>query len=71
MVANVLFVELFFAEDDFEHSDDSCELKVIESFFERLILVNNGDVADFIALMEALDPVLDQFSKFYRALDSI
>ena len=66
-----MLVELFFAENYFEHSDNSCEFKMIKTFFKRLILVNDSDVADFIALVEALDPMLDQFSKFYRALDSI
>ena len=66
-----MLVELFFAENYFEHSDNSSEFKMIKTFFKRLVLVNDSDVADFIALMEALDPMLDQFSKFYRALDSI
>ena len=44
---------------------------MIKSFEEGLILINNGDVADFVDLMESLESVLDQLGEVDCRLDSI
>jgi len=62
---------LFLAQNNFKHGDHSCELQVVQTFFKRLVLINDSDVADFAQLVQALDAVLDQLSKLHCALDSI
>lgn len=44
---------------------------MIETLFERLILIHDGDVADLVELMKALDSVLDELSKLDSALNRV
>ena len=71
LVANIFGVASRFAESDLKHSHNASELKVVKSFFEWLIFVNNGDVANLVELMETFDAVLDQLSEFNRAFDGV
>jgi len=52
-------------QGDLEHGDDSAELKSIETFKEWLVLVDDGDVADLVDLVESLDSVLDQLGEVH------
>jgi len=36
---------------------------MVEAFEERLVLIDDGDVADLVDLMESLDSVLDQLGE--------
>jgi len=64
LVANVALVDvLALGESDLEHGHYSGELEVVEALEEWLVLVNNGDVADLVDLMESLHSVLDQLSQ--------
>ena len=40
---------------------------MVKALLKRFILIYNGDVADLVELMEALDSVLDEFSELYCA----
>ena len=71
MVADVIGVQLLFAQDDLEHGDNPCEFQVVEALLKWLVLIDDGDVANLVALVETLDPVLDELCKLYRALDRI
>jgi len=44
---------------------------VVKALLKRLVLVDDGDVADLVELVEALDTVLDQLSELYGALDRV
>ena len=35
---------------------------MVKAFFKRLVLVYDGDVADFVELVQAFDAVFDQLS---------
>jgi len=64
LVANVARIDvLTLGQCDLEHGHDSAELEVIKALNEWLKLVNNGDVADLVDLMESLDSVLDQLGE--------
>jgi uncharacterized protein Yka (UPF0111/DUF47 family) len=66
LVANVGLVHVrALGERDLEHSDDSAELEVIKALNQWLKLVNDGDVADLVDLVESLDSVLDQLSQVH------
>jgi len=44
---------------------------MVEAFEERLVLIDDGDVADLVDLVKALDSVLDQLGKVHSGLDSV
>ena len=71
LVANIVRVACILAQSDLEHRDDTRELEVVETLLKGLILVNNGDVADLVQLVESLDAVLDQLSELHCALNSV
>lgn len=64
LVANIALVNvLALGQRDLQHGHNSRELEVVEAFKQRLVLVNNRDVADLVDLVESLNPVLDQLSQ--------
>jgi len=63
LVTNVLSVKRSFAQRNLKHSHDSCELEVIESFFEGLVLIVDGDVGDLVDLVKTLDTVLNELGE--------
>jgi len=66
LVANVSLVNVgALGQSDLEHSDDSAELEMVKSFNEWLELVNDGDVADLVDLVESLDSVLDELGQVH------
>lgn len=72
LVANISLVDqVALGKGDLQHSDHSRELKPVEALVERLILVNDGDVADLVDLVEPLNSVLDELGKVHCALDSV
>ena len=71
LVADVIWVKFGLTEDNFEHGHDTGEFKVIKTFLKWLILIDNGDVTDLVVLVQALDSVLNQLGKFYRAFNCI
>jgi hypothetical protein len=62
LVPDVFRIELFLAQDNFEHGDHPGELEVVKAFLEWLILVDDCDVADLVQLVESFDAVLDKLS---------
>jgi hypothetical protein len=44
---------------------------VVKTLLKGLILIHDGDVADLVQLVEPLDAVLNQLSKFNCALNSV
>jgi len=44
---------------------------MVEAFEERLVLIDDGDVADLVDLVKTLDSVLDQLSKVHSGLDCV
>ncbi len=63
LVADIVGVERLLTQFDLEHSHDSGELKVVKSFFKRLVFVVDGDVGDPVDLVESLHAVLDELAK--------
>jgi enoyl-[acyl-carrier-protein] reductase (NADH) len=59
------------AKSDGEHGDVSLEFKVIKTFFNRLVLINNSDIWDFIVLMKLVNSVLDELSQLDCVFHSI
>ena len=50
-------------EGDLEHGHDSAQLQLVKSLVERLVLVDDGDVADLVNLVKSLESSLDQLSQ--------
>ena len=46
-------------------------LALVEAFFGRFVLVHNSDVANAVNLMESLDTMFDELSKFDSRVDSV
>jgi hypothetical protein len=64
LVADVALVNvLALGERDLQHRHDSGELEVIEAFEQWLVLVDDGDVADLVDLMQSSHSVLDELSQ--------
>ena len=64
MISNVGVVKRGFAKSDGKHGYVSLEFQMIESFFNGLVLINNGNIGDFIELMKLSNSVLNKFSEF-------
>jgi hypothetical protein len=60
-----------FAQFDLEHGHNSAEFEVIKAFFKWFVLVNNCDVSDMVNLMETFNTMLDEFSEFHGAVNSV
>lgn len=72
MVSNVGLVDVgALGEGDLEHGDNSRELEFVKTLDEGFVLVNDGDVADLVDLVETLNAVLDELSQVDCALDSV
>jgi len=64
LIANVRLVDvLALGKSDLQHGNGSAEFKVVKAFDKRLILINDGDVADLVDLVKPLDTVLDELGK--------
>ena len=44
---------------------------MVKTFHKRLILINDGDVADLVDLMKPLDAMLDELSKVHSGLHGV
>lgn len=72
MIAEIRGVNIrALGQGDLKHGNNSGELKLVKTLEEWLVFINDGDVADFVNLMESLDSVLDQLSQVDCGLDSI
>jgi len=71
LVSNILSVEGLLTQLNLEHGDDPCELKLVKTFFEGLILIKNRDVRDLVDLVKASDTVLYEFSELDCGLDCV
>jgi len=64
LISNITLIDVVgFSESNLEHGNHSAELKMIETFNEWLVFINDGDVADFVDLMKTHNSVLDEFGK--------
>jgi hypothetical protein len=72
LVANVGLVNIFrLGKGDLEHSHYSGVLEVIQTFKERLKLIDNGDVGDLVDLVETFNSVLYELSKVNSGLNCV
>lgn len=71
LVSDVGCVHRLLAEHDLKHRDDAREAKVVQAFFEGLVLVLNRNVANFVGLVKPLNSVLDEFSELDRTFYGI
>lgn len=71
LVSNILSVKGLLAQLNLEHGDDPCELKLVKTFFEGLILIKNRDVRDLVDLVKASDAVLNEFSELDCGLNGV
>lgn len=62
LVANLIFVELIFAEDTVECRDSSDLLQVLHALFFSLVLVLNLHAVDCIQLVQFPDATFYQFN---------
>lgn len=72
LVPDVALVDVVaLGESDLEHGDDPGELEVVEAFVEWLVLVDDGDVADLVDLVQPFDSVLDELCQVDSALHGV
>ena len=72
LVPDVALVDVVaLGESDLEHGHDSGELEVVEAFIEWLVLVDDGDVADLVDLVQSPHSVLDELGQVDSALHSV
>lgn len=72
LVADVALVDVVaLGESDLEHGHDSGELEVVKAFVEWLVLVDDGDVADLVDLVQSPHSVLDELGQVDSALHSV
>jgi len=66
LVTNISLVNVVtLGQSNLEHGDNSAVLQSVKTFVKRLELINDGDVADLVDLMETFDSVLHEFSKIH------
>jgi hypothetical protein len=71
LVADVLLIERLLTQDNLEHSHNAGESELVEAFFGRFVLVHNCNVANAVDLMESLNTMFDELSKFDSRVDSV
>ena len=72
LVADVGLVDvLALGEGDLEHGDNSAVLEVVETLVERLKLIDDGDVANLVDLVETLHSVLHELSEVHSRLNCV
>ena len=71
LVAKIILVEWRDAQFDLKHGHDSCELKVVKSFFKGLVLVVDGDVGDLVDLVQTLNAVLNELGELHSRLHCV
>jgi hypothetical protein len=72
LISNIGLVNVItFGEGDLEHGHDSAVLELIKSFDKGLELINNGDIADLVDLVETFNSVLHELSEVYSRLNCI
>lgn len=73
LVADVALVDvsLVSGKSDLQHGNDARELQLVETLVTRHELVDDGDVADLVDLVQALNTVLDELGKVDGGLDSV
>lgn len=58
-------------QGDLEHGHHSAVLQLVEAFDEGLELINDGDVADLVDLVETFHSVLHELSEIHGRLNCV